>query len=297
MKFRNKDFDLNKFILWSAAELADKTNSSALLVYIDDIELDEILLEIAKDFSLVVLTRNSKVHEKMEKEGVKVLYVPNVKLNRMGQVKVSVMMALSSGLIGVKDNVVTVSGRAEEGILDSMIFLDLENERSILSASDIPTISDNLSATLFEAVLNLAVELANQGREGKPVGAIFVIGDNEKVLPLTRQLIRNPFKGYTDDERSVFDPELQETLKEFSTIDGAFIIDSKGTVISAGTYLSAALSLGKDDFPQGLGSRHIAAAGITSLTESTAIVISESTGTVRIFKHGEIFMEIERSMK
>ncbi|MBF0275884.1 MAG: DNA integrity scanning protein DisA nucleotide-binding domain protein [Nitrospinae bacterium] len=295
MKFSNEDFHLNKFILWTAAELADKTNSSALLVYVDDIELDELLIEIAKDFSLVVLTRNNKVHERMEKEGVKVLFVPNVNLNRMGQIKVSVMISLSSGIIGVKDNIVVVTGKSDEGILDNILFLDLEHEKSVLSASDIPTISDDIPAALFEAVLNLAVEIASEGREGKPVGAIFVIGDHEKVLQLTRQLIRNPFKGYSDNEKSIFDPDLRETIKEFSTIDGAFILDSKGTVISAGTYLSAALT--KEDFPQGLGSRHIASAGITSLTESVAIVISESTGTVRIFKHGVIFMEIERGTK
>jgi DNA integrity scanning protein DisA with diadenylate cyclase activity len=38
----------------------------------------------------------------------------------------------------------------------------------------------------------------------------------------------------------------------------------------------------------------VAAAGITSVTEAVAIVISESTGDVRIFKDGAIFMEIEK---
>ena len=40
--------------------------------------------------------------------------------------------------------------------------------------------------------------------------------------------------------------------------------------------------------------RHRAAAGITSLTDALAIVISEETGGVRIFHHGKIFMEIEK---
>ncbi|MBW2648848.1 MAG: DNA integrity scanning protein DisA nucleotide-binding domain protein, partial [Deltaproteobacteria bacterium] len=46
-----------------------------------------------------------------------------------------------------------------------------------------------------------------------------------------------------------------------------------------------------------LGSRHIAAAGITSVTGAIAIAISESTGTVRIFKKGKIFVDIEKSME
>ncbi len=295
VKFLNDGFDLNRHILWSAADLADKTNSSVLLVSVDAIELAEKLREIAREFSLVVTTRNEKLHDRMKKEGVRSLLVPQAKLSRLGQVKFSVMMAISSGLLSVKDNIVAVSGKTKEGLLDTVIFLDLEQEESLLNASDIPTLSDDIPAPVFEAVLNIAIELASEGREGKPVGALFVIGDHEKVLQLSRQLIRNPFKGYTDEEKSVFDPELRETLKEFSTIDGAFIINSMGVVLSAGSHLSATYD--KESFPQGLGSRHLAAAGITSLTNATAIVVSESTGTVRIFKHGDIFMAIERSLK
>ena len=44
-------------------------------------------------------------------------------------------------------------------------------------------------------------------------------------------------------------------------------------------------------------SGNVAAAGITSVTDAAAIVISESTGEVRIFKKGNIFMEIEKPVK
>ena len=46
--------------------------------------------------------------------------------------------------------------------------------------------------------------------------------------------------------------------------------------------------------PQGLGARHHAAAGITAVTEAIAITVSESTGTVTIFRHGLIVTEIEK---
>jgi len=141
-------------------------------------------------------------------------------------------------------------------------------------------------------VLNLAIELATQGREGKAVGTIFVIGDDERVLQLSRQLVINPFKGYSEQELSIHDAQLRETIKEFSVIDGAFVIRGDGVLVTAGRHLNAALEGG--DLPQGLGSRHVAAAGITSLTDAIAIVISESTGSVRIFKEGRVFMEIER---
>ena len=87
---------------------------------------------------------------------------------------------------------------------------------------------------------------------------------------------------------------MSETLKEFSVLDGAFVIRQDGIVLCAGRHLSAALD-STVDLPRGLGSRHVAAAGITSVTQAVAIVISESTGDVRIFKDGAILMEIEKS--
>ena len=53
----------------------------------------------------------------------------------------------------------------------------------------------------------------------------------------------------------------------------------------------------KKEFPKGLGSRHIAAAGITGATNAIAMVISESTGAVRVFKKGKVFVSIEKPLE
>jgi diadenylate cyclase len=44
--------------------------------------------------------------------------------------------------------------------------------------------------------------------------------------------------------------------------------------------------------PRGLGTRHWAAAAITHATTALGIVVSQSTGTVRLFKGGEIILRI-----
>jgi len=59
--------------------------------------------------------------------------------------------------------------------------------------------------------------------------------------------------------------------------------------------LSAALD--SKDFPSGLGSRHIAAAGITNVTKAVAMVISQSSGNVSIFKNGKLFVTIEKPVE
>jgi DNA integrity scanning protein DisA with diadenylate cyclase activity len=144
-------------------------------------------------------------------------------------------------------------------------------------------------------VLNIACELAAQGRESRKVGTIFVLGDDEKVMQLSRQMIINPFKGYSEEQRNILNPELEETIKELSAIDGAFVIKSDGVIVTAGRHLSAALE--SKDFPPGLGSRHIAAAGITNVTKAVAMVISQSSGNVSVFKNGKLFVTIEKPVE
>ncbi|MBI5182773.1 MAG: DNA integrity scanning protein DisA nucleotide-binding domain protein [Nitrospinae bacterium] len=289
---------LNKVIIESAGNIAARINASTILLCADMIDNFDILRDISKSQNIIFATRDEDTSKKASGIVKKVLIVPNVNLTRVGQIKIAIVMALSAGIVGRGDKLVCISGIPRFGSLDNLdniMVLDIGKEFEVLTSNNILDITVKLKPEVFETVLNLAVELANQGREGKAVGAMFVIGDEDKVLQFSRQMIINPFKGYPEKERNVMDPDLRETIREFSVIDGAFIIREDGIVVSAGRHLNVALE--KEDFPRGLGSRHIAAAGITSVTDATAIVISESTGTVRIFKNGMIFMEIEKSPK
>ena len=157
---------------------------------------------------------------------------------------------------------------------------DLYNENRILSYK----IPHKVNLEILERVIYLAIELSRQGREGKPVGTIFVVGEYEKVKPYCKQLIINPFGGLPEQNRSILDPSLSETIKEYSKIDGAFIIGNDGQIHSAGTYLS--IPPDRLELPSGLGARHAAARGITLVAPVVTAVISESTGIIRIFWDG-----------
>ena len=186
-----------------------------------------------------------------------------------------------------------VTGWSDSGVLDNIQVVDSSRETEFLSGKGLSKLTQIVSPEIFESVLNLTIELAQKGREGKPIGTIFVLGDHEKVLQLSKQMIMNPFKGYEEEERNILSQSLKETIREISAMDGAFIIADDGTILSAGRYLGAAID--ESSLPRGLGSRHIAAAGITSLTKSLAFVISESSGDVRIFQEGKIITHIEKS--
>jgi diadenylate cyclase len=78
-----------------------------------------------------------------------------------------------------------------------------------------------------------------------------------------------------------------------AALDGAFVVNRRGVVDSAGTYLNAPVGRGK--LSPGLGARHAAALSITAVTDATAVVISASSGTVSIYDGGETVLELERT--
>lgn len=222
------------------------------------------------------------------------LRVPNVPLTRMGLVKVAVFLALSRGLIGHGDQIVFLTGRPGSGRLDTLIITEAGNEYEIFTGGNKEIrIPASVQPEVLERVIDIASELGAEGREGKQVGTLFVIGDTEHVTYLSRQFILNPFQGYPEEQRNILDASLEETVKEMSTLDGAFIIRGDGVIESCGTYLKTA-SQEEFELPRGMGARHHAAAAITSVTDSISVTVSESTGTVTIFQGGGIILDIEK---
>jgi len=141
---------------------------------------------------------------------------------------------------------------------------------------------------VIKSVLELAIELGKKGQKGKPVGALFVVGDAGKVMNKSRPLSYNPFEK---SHVHVGDPIVNVMLKEFSRLDGAFIISDSGKLVSAYRYLEP--SAEGVDIPKGLGARHMAGGAITRDTNAIAIALSESDGMVRAFKAGEIILEVD----
>tara|TARA_R110002072_G_scaffold8997_4_gene44363 strand:- start:58 stop:714 length:657 start_codon:yes stop_codon:yes gene_type:complete len=210
----------------------------------------------------------------------------------MAQVKVTLLLALTRSVLETGQRVVCLAGPAKAP-LDLLFVTEVGGGLSapLLSTGE----SDGgIHPEVLSRALEIAVELGSEGREGKPVGTLFVLGDLERVKPLTRQMILNPFFGYPEAQRNILDSKLTETLKELATVDGAFLIRSDGVIESAGTFLKTS-ALPEEGLPSGLGARHQAASGISLATDCVAITVSQSTGRVCVFRDGEIVTELDRA--
>lgn len=141
---------------------------------------------------------------------------------------------------------------------------------------------------VLESMLELATEIAREGREGRRVGTLFTLGHADAVLACSRTLILNPLAGHSPKATHIDDPRLRGTIKELAQLDGAFVVADDGTVVAACQYLDAPAE--GIEIPFGLGSRHLAAAAISKQIDAVAIVVSES-GIVRVFHQGELVAE------
>lgn len=272
--------------------VAERSEAAAIFILCDALKRRGDLPRLRSEKrQIFYVTRESR--EQAFRGEVQVLSIPDVPLARMAQIKLAVFLALSRQLIAMGDIIVCVTGPADGSELDTLFVTRVGHETELFSY--LPA-EDQMPKTIQPAVIarvvDIATELGAEGREGKPVGALFVVGDSLKVLGLSHPLILNPFHGYGEAERNILDPKVEETIKELSSIDGAFVIREDGIVESCGVFLKVS-DTGKD-LPHGLGARHHVAAGITAVTDSIAVSVSESTGTVVIFRRGKILTEIEK---
>ncbi len=274
--------------------IVEACGATALFVYVDAMDDEAVRLDLPVKARVLGVTKNSVAEAEARLGGIGCLRVPNVPLTRIGQVKIAVFLALSRGLIRQGDRVVFLSGLAAAKTLDTVIVTEVGQEYQIYATGEENRdVAFKVLPEVIERVVDIASELGSEGREGRAVGALFVIGDTDHVLPLTRQLVLNPFRGYPPDERNILDYSLEETVKELATLDGAFLIRGDGVMETCGTYLRTA---GQEELelPRGLGARHHAAAAITAVTDSIAVTVSESTGSITLFRRGRIITEIQK---
>jgi diadenylate cyclase len=170
-----------------------------------------------------------------------------------------------------------------------------ETERRLISMGKTKVLEEicsrqrEVNTRVLEQTVSLAVEIAREGREGRKIGTLFVVGDSGEVIKRSKPLILDPLHGHPDESKHIENPDMRETIKELAQLDGAFLISNAGVVLSAARYIDAASD--SLDLPLGLGSRHVAGASISRQTRAVSVVVSESS-MVRMFDDGELVSEI-----
>lgn len=241
---------------------------------------------------VLIVTRKKHFLSGVEEKGVQRLTYDYSRSDgtHFEQLRQCVIRGLESGHIRRDARLVCLSRMLASRGVDAITVMDTSIGFDIYDSAKISTIAGDLPLKVIKTTLDLAINIGQEGREGELVGTLFVIGDSKRVLHHSRSMTFDPFRGYSDKEKNICNPDVHEGVKEVSLMDGAFIIREDGVILSGGRYISA--SVRGLTLPKGLGARHVAAAAITKTTRAMAMAISKSTGTVRVFKQGKIVLQI-----
>ena len=243
---------------------------------------------------LVYAVTLPQLADELQRKGNRALVIPAYDYSRVERVKVALVSALNQGAFKEGDLVLALAGkvgRSADTLLQMRIGGTLDDRLAIEGVK----LGDQFNSQVVDALLQLALEIGQEGFEGHPIGTIITIGDHTNVLEKSRQMTINPFQGLSESERNVLDPKIRDAIKNFSVLDGAFVIREDGVVLAAGRYLSP--PSGELKVPLGLGARHAAAAGITASTGALSLVVSQTSGAVRLFKEGQIVLELHQSAR
>jgi diadenylate cyclase len=203
----------------------------------------------------------------------------------------ALLESVADDILAPGAQVVALYSGFEAGTIDSISLIHLGEHLGQLTARDLRQLETRVPLDTLKTVVDMAVEVGREGREGKPVGTLFVVGDSRKVLASSHPVGFDPVRGYNRKERNLDDPRVREGIKEIAQLDGAIIVSSEGIVEASARYIDAPAD--NIALPKGLGARHWAAAAISRKTNAVAVAVSESNGTVRIFQNGEVTLRIE----
>src|SRR5262249_19410337 len=148
--------------------------------------------------------------------------------------------------------------------IDSLSIIHLGEHLERLSAQDLRRLDTQVPLETLRAVVDVATEIGSEGREGKPVGTLLVVGDTPRVLRVPRPQNLHRSRGQGEPGRDIRDIGVREQNKEKAQRDGALITRRDGVAGAPCIYIAA--PAGGITLSKGLGARHWAAAAITRKT-------------------------------
>lgn len=280
-----QESSINKLIFNHGTRIAKGAGCDSIAIFGDTMTSSPIVPPLAfKDFKTTLVTKRAKEGDFDDSPFDSIIQVRSFSKGRLAQARSAFLVGITRGVFSVNEKICCIGGIPGSDQFDTVVVIDLRNEFRALLAEQEDFLPSDVSPEVLERVIGIAMELSVEGREGRPVGTLFVLGATKSVEELTKPLVLNPFYGYREEDRNILSPFMDETVKEFSGLDGAFVVRGDGVLVSAGSLIHAPDYY--HSLPSGFGSRHAAGAAISVATECLVIVVSSSTGKLTVFRNG-----------
>ncbi len=278
-----------------ALQLNESSGADAILLLLEGSADWQRLKKMAGDEKIVIAADTAEQADEAKEAGLESVRIDMPDSPVYERLTQAVLEAVADDVLAPGSSVVSLYSGFDADTLDSVSLINLDEHLNRLTGRDLRQLETRVPLDTLKVVVDLAVEIGREGREGKRMGTLFVVGDARKVLACSRPAGFDPVKGYNRRERNLGDHRVREGVKEFSQMDGAVVVSADGTVEAACRYLDC--SAADVTLSKGLGARHWAAAAVSRATNAVAVTVSETNGTVRIFQNGEVVLRIEPQLR
>ena len=202
---------------------------------------------------------------------------------RAGQILVGLLVLITANFASQTFDLVTIRSILSTFMQSIIIIIviifqyDIRRALARVGRGFFPTVSAQEESQMLEEIVRATQTLAQ-----KRVGALIVL---ERETSLEDQV-----EGGQPIDAAVSKELLTSLFLPYSPLhDGAVIIQG-GRAAVAGAILPLTL---KAEVPEGLGTRHRAAVGITEETDAVVIVVSEETTAISLVMHGDMVRDLD----
>ena len=183
-------------LLELALSAVSRVGASALLL-IPEGSMDwDAVRTLAQDVRMMVAVETTRMEDAVKAAGLIALAVEPTEAAITERITLALIEAVANDLLAAGDRVVVAYSGFEAEVLDSITVVRLGEHLERLSSRDLRALETSVPIETLKAVVDVAVEIGREGREGKAVGSLIVVGDSRNVLSRTRALGFDPFKGY-----------------------------------------------------------------------------------------------------
>lgn len=282
----------SRLLVRHSFEMARELGISTILVYAESVQDQRYILKSKKHEKIIFLSqRTQDIHEDF-RDSCDILTLPHHDLSRSEQFQLGLLIATLSDKVEIDETVLCMAGLVGSLRLDNLLITNLQRDNKWFKQHNYESIpKDLLLSKQFIKLLDIVLRLAKEGREGKNIGTMFVLGNPHSFSEHYEQMILNPFAGHPEEFRNMHNEDFFETIREFAALDGAFVVNNEGTFERAGVYIRPPTS-NNIKRPRGLGARHTSAAAFTSSIDALVITLSESSSIVTVFSKGSAVLTL-----
>jgi diadenylate cyclase len=202
---------------------------------------------------------------------------------RAGQILVGLLVLFTANFASETFGLVTLRSILATFMQSAIIIIvilfqhDLRRALARVGRGFFPNVSAQQESQMLEEVVRAAQILAQ-----KRLGALIVL---ERETGLDDQI-----EGGQAVDAAVTKELLVSLFVPYAPLHDGAVVIQRGRVALAGAILPLTL---KTDLPEGVGTRHRAAVGITEETDAVVVVVSEETRTISLVMGGEMVRDLD----